>query len=169
MTDIRKNIEEIYQNGYSGLRFSKQAALVHCLNTSIQKVTVGLESLEVKVIKSYQLPFHICVLQKRLLQTLDYYGIRGQALGWFSSYLYIRKQFVHSKGSGSHVETIKCVVPQCYVLRPLLFIIYTNNLPGCLNLMKSILFRDDITVYLSSKNVTYLYTTINNELLNLTD
>ena len=31
------------------------------------------------------------------------------------------------------------------------------------------LFADDTTVYLSSKKLTYLYTTMNNELLNLTD
>ena len=104
-----------------------------------------------------------------LLKKLNFYGIRGQALDWFSSYLYNRKQFVHYKGSDSHVETIKCGVPQGSVLGPLLFIIYTNDLPGCLNLTKSVLFADDTTVYLSSKNITYLYTTMNIELLNLTD
>jgi hypothetical protein len=72
-------------------------------------------------------------------------------------------------GSNSHVETFKCGVPQGSVLGPLLFIIYTNDLPGCLNLTKSILFADDTTVYLSSKNISYLYTAMNNEFLKLTD
>ena len=72
-------------------------------------------------------------------------------------------------GSNSHIETIKCCFPQGYVLGPLLFIVYANDLPRRLNLTKSILFADDTTVYLSSKNFTYLYATMNNELLNLTD
>ena len=46
-----------------------------------------------------------------LLNKLEFYGIRGQALDWFSSYLYQRKQFVHYMGNDSHVETIKCGVP----------------------------------------------------------
>ena len=104
-----------------------------------------------------------------LLNKLEFYGIRGQALDWFSSYLYQRKQFVHYMGNDSHVETIKCGVPQGSVLGPLLFIIYTNDLPGCLNLTKSILFADDTTIYLSSNNISYLYTTMNGELLKLTD
>jgi len=66
--------------------------------------------------------------------------------------------------TNSHVGTIKCGVSQGSVLGPLLFIVYTNDLPRYLNLTKSILFADDATVYLS-----YLYITMNNELLNRTD
>ena len=91
-----------------------------------------------------------------LLNKLEFYGIRGQALDWFSSYLHTRKQFVHYMGSDSHTGAIKCGVPQGSVLGPLLFIIYTNDLPACIDLTKSILFADDTTVYLSSKNQTYI-------------
>jgi len=41
-------------------------------------------------------------------------------------------------GNGFHVKTIKCWVVQSSMLVPLLFIIYTNDPPGCLNLIKSI-------------------------------
>ena len=90
-------------------------------------------------------------------------------MDWFSSYLYQRKQFVLYMGNDYHVETIKCGVPQGSVLGPLLFIIYTNDLPGCLNLTKSILFADDTTIYSSSNNISYLCTAMNGELLKLTD
>jgi hypothetical protein len=38
------------------------------------------------------------------------------------------------------------------VLSPLLFIVYANDVARCLNLTKPILFADDTTVYMSSKN-----------------
>ena len=51
----------------------------------------------------------------------------------------------------------------------LLFIIYTNDLPNCLNQTKSILFADDTTIYLSSNDIPYLFTQLNQELQMLTD
>ena len=56
---------------------------------------------------------------------------------------------------------------QCW--GPLLFIIYTNDLPDSLNGAKSILFADDTTIYISSNNISNLYRDMNIELDNLTD
>ena len=59
-------------------------------------------------------------------------------------------------GSNSTIQNISCGVPQGSVLGPLLFIIYTNDLPNFLNQIKSILFADDTTIYLSSNDIAYL-------------
>ena len=104
-----------------------------------------------------------------LLNKLEFYGFRGKALDWFRSYLTNRKQFVHYGGIHSKINTIECGVPQGSVLGPLLFIIYTNDLPDTLNLVKSILFADDTTLYYSYPNIPHLYETMNKELDNLTD
>ena len=59
-------------------------------------------------------------------------------------------------GSNSTIQNISCGVPRGSVLGPLLFIIYTNDLPNFLNQIKSILFADDKTIYLSSNDIAYL-------------
>jgi hypothetical protein len=64
---------------------------------------------------------------------------------------------------------MKCGVPQGSVLGPLLFIIYTNDLPHCLEKAKSILFADDTTLYASNKSLSDLYRNMNDDLQYLND
>ena len=104
-----------------------------------------------------------------LLCKLEYYGIRGLALDWFKSYLYNRKQYVSYNGVQSESLSINCGVPQGTVLGPLLFIIYTNDLPDCISQATTILFADDTTIYESASDLNYLYSSMNQNLIHLTD
>ena len=99
-----------------------------------------------------------------LLYKLNFYGIRGVPLQWLESYLSNRKQHVHYLDQSSNHELITCGVPQGSVLGPLLFLIYTNDLPYCLCQTKCILFADDTTIFASDSNVTKVYQIMNNEL-----
>ena len=51
-------------------------------------------------------------------------------LNWFKSYLSERSQFVSINGSKSIVMRTTCGVQQGFVLDPLLFLIYVNDLPN---------------------------------------
>ena len=56
-----------------------------------------------------------------LLNKLQYYGITGTALAWFTSYLKDRKEFVEIDGSQSGMLSLSTGVPQGSILGPLLF------------------------------------------------
>ena len=51
------------------------------------------------------------VNHKILLAKLFRYGIRGNILNWFKSYLINRKQYVHLQGTGSKTESVISGVP----------------------------------------------------------
>ena len=104
-----------------------------------------------------------------LLRKLHHYGIRGIALDWFRSYLTDRKMYVDYKGITSKEHNINYGMPQGSVLGPLLFILYTNDLPNTLTVSKSILFADDTTIYYSHSNLNTLYTNLNKDLQILND
>ena len=104
-----------------------------------------------------------------LLQKLHFYGIRGTALDWFKSYLSNRKQYVFYNGHMSTTDTVECGVPQGSMLGPLLFIIYSNDLPNSVNYANTILFADDTTIYIANKSISTLYEILSHELANLSD
>ena len=102
-----------------------------------------------------------------LLKKLEFYGIRGIANQWFSSYLSNRMQTVTVNGVTSNSVNISCGVPQGSVLGPILFLLYINDFHHCSKVFDFHLFADDTNLFCKHKNLTSLQESINNELSNV--
>ena len=83
-----------------------------------------------------------------LLDKLHHYGVRGNALDWFRSYLSNRKQYVLYNGVSSSMKLITCGVPQGSILGPLLFLVYINDWYNVCCESVPILFADDTNFFL---------------------
>ena len=103
---------------------------------------------------------------KILLSKLNCYGIRGEALDWFRSYLSDRKQYVHINNASSNIKLIKYGVPQGSILGPFLFLIFINDITKCSDFFKFILYADDSTLStcIDDKDIKQCSKLINREL-----
>jgi len=104
-----------------------------------------------------------------LLFKLENYGICGQLLNWFKSYLYLRSQKVVIQGCCSKDLNTWSGVPQGSVLGPLLFLIYISDFDLALDSL-CLFFADDSSMlqqYLPGNELS-VSNIINNDLLKAT-
>ena len=101
------------------------------------------------------------VAHKHLLKKLEAIGVTGTTLGWILSFLADREQTVVLEGMSSDAKPVTSGVPQGTVLGPLLFLVYINDLPNCVNSSTIRLFADDCLIYReihSQQDTEYLQT-----------
>ena len=156
----KHNILYKYQFG-----FCKSHSTNHAIILLVDKINNALDSGNVLIgvfldIKKAYDP----VNQKILLAKLFRYGIRGNILNWFRSYLSNRKQYVHLQGTDSKTESVTCGVPQGSILGPLLFNIYVNDISEVYNKIFPILFADDTTILMEGNSIHNVIASLNIEL-----
>ena len=99
-----------------------------------------------------------------LFDKLQSCGIRGTPLNWIKSYLENRSLQVKLNNVLSDNFPVSFGTPQGSVLGPLLYILFANDLPKYLKFASSIMFADDTTIYISGKNLKFLYRKMNDDL-----
>ena len=100
-----------------------------------------------------------------LLDKREKSNMSTSVINWFKSYLYERSQSVTVGGNISKSLPLNTGVPQGSILDPLLFIIYTSDLPLCLPLeCKLFIYADDLTMTCSSSNINEIENNLNTAL-----
>ena len=102
-----------------------------------------------------------------LCRKLELYGVHHRELSWFKSYLSDRKQFCGVNCVDSTLGNIEVGVPQGSCLGPLLFLIYTNDLPQAVQESYVSKYADDISLCYQSHDLIRLNEAINDDLRNL--
>ena len=102
-----------------------------------------------------------------LLSKLNAYGLGGAVGNWFKSYLSDRSQKCYVNGHLSNNRTLLCGIPRGTILGPLLFLLYINDLPNCLEHSQARMYADDTNLTFASNNIDDINYHLNHDLANV--
>ena len=104
-----------------------------------------------------------------LLSKLEAYGIKDSTYSFFKSYLNIRTQKCVVNGSISESKSLAFGIPQGTILGPLLFILYINDLPNCLENSEPQMYADDTHLTFAGNNVDIIEQKLNQDLISVSN
>ncbi len=161
MTD--NNLLSIHQHGFiSGRSTSTNLLKVMDAWTEALDAAEPVDAIYLDFAKAFD-----SVPHERLIHKLHMYGIQGEVLAWIEQFLKGRRQRVRVNESVSTWEAVTSGIPQGSVLGPVLFVIFINDLPECVNSLVE-MFADDTKIYSPLKGDTDR-TSLQQDLHSLTD
>uniref|UniRef100_A0A2A4K4N4 Reverse transcriptase domain-containing protein n=1 Tax=Heliothis virescens TaxID=7102 RepID=A0A2A4K4N4_HELVI len=146
------NILPQHQSGFRA-GHGTATALAHVTNDILSESDAGRCSM--LVLLDFSRAFD-CLNRELLLAKLTHYGISSDTCKWFRSYLTNRYQQVVTEDDKGNIMKSESMlvergVPQGSIMSPILFIIFTADLPGTLQHSKVHMYADDTQIYKSFK------------------
>ena len=123
---------------------------------------IGMATIDLR--KAFDTVDHSILIDKLRLNGLDDHTCK-----WFESYLSDRVQYTMVNGIESSAQDIKCGVPQGSNLGPLLFMLFINDLPNCLEHCCVALYADDTCIYCPGDKLADIEIKLNEDLQNISE
>ena len=167
------NTDQLYSSQYGfRAKHSCENAVMELISEITKNQTLGKHTLAIflDLSKAFDTIQHDVLFKK-----MERYGIRGNSLDWYKSYLKGRTMSVKCTTSAtgcieySENYSVEVGTAQGSCLGPLIFLIFVNDLNFHLEFCSSILFVDDTTLYKSHRNLDFLKWCIEEDLKIVSD